>query len=196
MSRWSTITKLATFALGATSGAAVYWYATNNLQEKKTVFNSWTTNYECSPCGKWDKNWDHRDPKSLVKPLKDESKPDAQNLYNEALEAKKPKANRHLILIRHGQYNIDGLTDSNRYLTELGRKQAVFSGERLKELKIPIDEMVRSTMTRAQETGKIIAESFEDDLKIKDCFLLEEGAPIPPEPPVGHWRPEAQVRLV
>jgi serine/threonine-protein phosphatase PGAM5 len=47
-------------------------------------------------------------------------------------------------------------------------------------------------MTRAQETGKIISESLEN-IKMKDEFLLEEGAPIPPEPPVGHWRPEASV---
>ena len=34
-----------------------------------------------------------------------------------------PTASRHLILIRHGQYNLAGSTDSDRYLTDLGREQ-------------------------------------------------------------------------
>lgn len=45
---------------------------------------------------------------------------DEVHKYNEKLEAAKPKAVRHLILIRHGQYNLDGLTDDQRYLTEIG----------------------------------------------------------------------------
>lgn len=48
-------------------------------------------------------------------------------------------------------------------------------------------------MTRAQETAKIIAKHLPSDIEVKDCQLLEEGAPIPPEPPVGHWRPEPKV---
>jgi hypothetical protein len=30
---------------------------------------------------------------------------------------------RHIILIRHGQYNLDGNGDKEKYLTELGREQ-------------------------------------------------------------------------
>lgn len=48
-------------------------------------------------------------------------------------------------------------------------------------------------MTRAQETANIIAKHLDKDIEVKDCQLLEEGAPIPPEPPVGHWRPEPRV---
>lgn len=50
-------------------------------------------------------------------------------------------------------------------------------------------------MTRAQETGKIILNQLEnvDKLKITNCSLIEEGAPIPPEPKVGHWRPQSHV---
>ena len=39
---------------------------------------------------------------------------------------KKPTATRHIILIRHGQYNLKGETDEDRYLTELGLSLAFF----------------------------------------------------------------------
>lgn len=133
-----------------------------------------------------------RDPASLVKPLKSKATPEDENKYNERLEAVKPKAVRHLILIRHGQYNLDGATDAERYLTEMGRKQAACTGERLKLLKIPFDKMIRSTMTRAQETGKIISTHIAN-IPIENCSLIEEGAPIAPQPSIGHWHPEPHV---
>ena len=34
-------------------------------------------------------------------------------------------------MVRHGQYNLDGTQDTERYLTELGRKQAEVTGQRL-----------------------------------------------------------------
>lgn len=43
-----------------------------------------------------------------------------ENKYNEKFEAHKAKATRHLILIRHGQYNLNGISDTERVLTELG----------------------------------------------------------------------------
>lgn len=43
-----------------------------------------------------------------------------ENKYNEMQAAKKSKAVRHLLLIRHGQYNLSGETDSDRVLTDLG----------------------------------------------------------------------------
>lgn len=136
-----------------------------------------------------------RDPASLVKPLKSKATPEDENKYNERLEAVKPTAVRHLILIRHGQYNLDGATDADRFLTEVGRKQAAYTGERLKLLKIPFDVMVRSTMTRAQETGKIIS-THVANLPIENCSLIEEGAPIAPQPPIGHWHPEPHVSIL
>lgn len=84
-------------------------------------------------------------------------------------------------------------TDKQRILTEMGRKQAEFTGNRLKTLNIPWTKMIRSTMSRAQETGKIISMSLPETLAVENCSLLEEGAPIPPEPPIGHWRPEKSV---
>lgn len=73
-----------------------------------------------------------------------------------------------------------------------GRKQAAWTGERLKLLKIPYTELIKSTMTRAQETAKIIEESLPA-LPVENCSLIEEGAPVPPEPSTGHWKPEYYV---
>lgn len=47
-------------------------------------------------------------------------------------------------------------------------------------------------MTRAQETGKIISGKLPA-VPLENCSLIEEGAPIAPEPPIGHWRPEPSV---
>ena len=50
-------------------------------------------------------------------------------------------------------------------------------------------------MTRAQETGKIILGQLDSkpEFEIVNDSLIEEGAPVPPEPQVGHWRPQASV---
>lgn len=60
-----------------------------------------------------------RQPDSLVKPEKSDD-PIKQNEYNEKLKKTRSKASRHIILIRHGQYNLAGLTDVERKLTTLG----------------------------------------------------------------------------
>lgn len=152
------------------------------------VLASWTTNFE--PTTKWDDNWDRRDPSSIVKPSKDpNSEAEKENYKNKVKEAT-PKSSRHLILIRHGQYNTDGTKDVERMLTNLGREQAQLTGLRLKELAHPYTLLVHSNMTRARESCEIIHKHLPD-LPLRVDELLQEGAPIPPEPPVGHWRPEA-----
>lgn len=81
------------------------------------------------------------------------------------------------------------------FFTETGRHQAKLTGDRLKDLKIPIDTVFISTMTRAQETGNIILKCLPEieNLNIQHDSMIEEGAPVPPEPPIGHWRPEPAV---
>jgi len=54
-----------------------------------------------------------------VKPIQINSEND-ENKYNEKYETKKAKAVRHILLIRHGQYHMDGQTDAEKVLTELG----------------------------------------------------------------------------
>lgn len=147
---------------------------------------------------KWDFNWDKREPEFLIKPLKGHfgqelPDPKDEHSYNEKLEKVRAKATRHLILVRHGQYNLSGKTDNEKFLTDLGREQARLTGLRLKELALPYTRLVQSTMTRATETATIISKELPADLKVTSCDFLREGAPIKPDPPVGHWRPDAKV---
>lgn len=66
-----------------------------------------------------------RDPRSLIKPMKFIS-PEKENEYNEKLNKARSKAFRHIILIRHGQYNLLGKTDKERTLTPLGLCRCLF----------------------------------------------------------------------
>lgn len=188
MANFSRYHKIALISIGAVSGGLAYYHVNSGKNERKfSAHNSWTTNF--TPSVKWDSNWDHREPESITRPKRSTSA-EEDNKYNEKLEKAKSKAVRHLFLIRHGQYHIDGVTDKDRTLTDLGRLQADLTGKRLECLNIKWNLLVRSTMTRAQETAEIIAKHLDSKIEVKDCQLIEEGAPIPPEPPVGHWRPE------
>lgn len=159
-----------------------------------TRFGHFTNSPPTSSNYRWDFNWDRREPESLIKPLKGHFNVDLekQNTHNEKLEKAKAIATRHLILVRHGQYNLAGKTDEERFLTELGREQARLTGLRLKELGLPYTRLIQSTMTRATETAQIISKEMPD-LPVSSCNFLREGAPIKPEPPAGAWRPEPQV---
>lgn len=77
------------------------------------------------------------------------------------------------------------ISNHNDYFLKTGKSQAILTGKRLKELNLPYTKLVHSTMCRAIETAKLI-HAFIPDVPTKDCKLLEEGAPIIPEPPVGH----------
>nr|XP_023012786.1 serine/threonine-protein phosphatase PGAM5, mitochondrial isoform X2 [Leptinotarsa decemlineata] len=171
--------------LGAVSGVVTICYL---KKERNTVHAAWTTNYTPSAFAKWDDNWDHRSPHSITKPHKKLSNKE-ENKINEEKELSIPKACRHLILIRHGQYNLNAQKDEDRCLTKLGRLQAEYTGKRLKELNFPYTNIVKSTMCRASETGSIISE-FIPNVPVSNCDLLREGAPVPPEPPIGGWKPE------
>ncbi|GFR13698.1 hypothetical protein TNCT_738291, partial [Trichonephila clavata] len=54
------------------------------------------------------------------------------------------------------------------------REQANLVGQRLKDLNPNYTKLVRSTMTRAQETSDIILKHFPD-LPVEDCDLLRES---------------------
>ena len=89
---------------------------------------------EFPPVATWDFNWDKRQPEAVVKPPP--TVPDGQHLeeYHEKIAKATPSAARVLILVRHGQYNLSGSQDSERYLTELGREQADLTGQRLAQV--------------------------------------------------------------
>ena len=46
--------------------------------------------------------------------------------------------------------------------------------------------LVKSSMTRATETGNII-HSRLPQVPIESCDLIQEGAPCEPDPPIGRW---------
>jgi serine/threonine-protein phosphatase PGAM5 len=119
----------------------------------------------------FDKNWDGRE--SLDK----------------AVYKGQPKVTRHLILIRHGQYDLEKKT-----LTDLGRLQSKLTGERLlKMLTTPIkdyygeivvkfDKIYHSSVIRAKETAQIIEQALKEKLiTLEEDPMLAEGFPCLPQ---------------
>lgn len=106
---------------------------------------------------------------------------------------KTAKATRHVILIRHGQYNLDGSSDKENYLTSLGEDQAMGTGKRLKELGIKFDSITSSDMTRARQTADLIFRTLGQDhlCSVNLDPMLQEGAPALPDPPLSYdqWDP-------
>ena len=88
-------------ALLTGSGAALLFTVTNYRKNKLACSDK--------PITPWDYNWDRRAPAPDAADRTDGEKP------------KKPTASRHLILIRHGQYDLSQKQDELRVLTELGR---------------------------------------------------------------------------
>ena len=193
-----TLRKFSAVALGTGAGMAAYAYQkiVREPANKTVAYASWTnSDRPVDPWAIWDRNWDCREPKALVKPMKNDS-PQEQNRFNAELEKHKVSASRHIILVRHGEYLDEGESDATHRLTERGRLQAKYTGKRLQEMGIQWDKVIASTMTRAKETNDIILKEigYSPD-KVQYCDFLREGAPIPPQPPVGHWRPEKSVCL-
>ena len=62
---------------------------------------------------------DRRDPAALTHPNKNGK--DVNNNEEKSEKKRLPTASRHLLLIRHGQYNMEADNDSGRYLTPLGK---------------------------------------------------------------------------
>ncbi len=64
-----------------------------------------------------------------------------------------------LLFIRHGQpaWSVDGLSQTDPHLTELGRRQADLAAKRLVRDKRPLSELVVSPAARSQETAAPIA---------------------------------------
>lgn len=142
------------------------------------------------PYPAWDFNWDGRGDDGV---------------------AKKGTKTRHVLLIRHGQYDLSSKDDKLRILTPLGRRQADLTGQRLALLArgglhtsteddvdgevapapqaCPITAIYSSDMTRAKETAAIIARWFVNCPQVilhEPDPLLNEALPSPMIPP----RPE------
>jgi hypothetical protein len=100
----------------------------------------------------WDKNWDGRSPT----PSGDEEAD-----RHKMRKLRKEGVTRHIILVRHGQYDETEEDDAKRILTETGRKQSDYTGKRLREMLDGANEkfgpcnikVVRvSNMARAKES--------------------------------------------
>jgi len=86
---------------------------------------------------------------------------------------------------RHGQYDETFKEDEKRNLTELGRKQAHLTGQRLAEMiqgvddkfkPLPVGTIRVSDMTRAKETASIISEHLPGYIRRTEPDpLLNEG---------------------
>ncbi|VDD74347.1 unnamed protein product [Mesocestoides corti] len=125
-----------------------------------------------SPITPWNSNWDNR----------------GNHVSGNGDSSVKSKANRHIILVRHGQYHYCE-DDSDCHLTELGRQQTDLTGQRLKQLNFPYTRIFYSTMTRAVEsTNEII--KYLPGVPATPCDFIREGAPFPPEPSVANWPPD------
>ncbi|XP_029296384.1 serine/threonine-protein phosphatase PGAM5, mitochondrial isoform X2 [Cottoperca gobio] len=168
--------------------AASRWSKFTVLQAAQPA---WTpANHTPAPTGHaWDFNWDKRDPSVLTNGKKKESSTEDPSSEQ---DNGKPKATRNILLIRHSQYNLSGISDKERILTPLGREQAEFTGTRLAELGLKYDVLIHSSMARATETANIISKHLSGvGVELVSCDLLREGAPIEPVPPVTHWKPDA-----
>ncbi|CAI2342639.1 unnamed protein product [Caenorhabditis sp. 36 PRJEB53466] len=137
------------------------------------------------PRGEWNKNWDFRDPMSLIDVRKWESADEEGR--KKLIEANKATAVRNIFLIRHGQYHMNRDVKS---LTPLGREQAELLGKRLATADIKFTNLTMSTMVRATETANIILGHLPADLPRSSSSLIEEGPPYPPIPDHKGWRPQ------
>ncbi|XP_069476114.1 serine/threonine-protein phosphatase PGAM5, mitochondrial isoform X2 [Ambystoma mexicanum] len=155
----------------------------NNWDRVATQTTGSSTNSPVAPV------WGLREPLSLINLQKRNGETGEVELAPE-LNKVKSKASRHIFLIRHSQYNLEGRADTDRTLTLLGREQAEMTGQRLASLGLKYDQIIHSSMTRATETTEIISK-YLPGVKRTSTDLLREGAPIPPDPPISHWKPDA-----
>jgi len=126
----------------------------------------------------WDEDWDGRKMKGTGDEAKD---------LDMKRSIRKKGVTRHIILIRHGQYDEQHKEDEKRILTPLGRKQAELTGQRLAKMLEGFDEKfgpcniktIRvSNMARAKETADIIAQSLPETIhRAEPDANLNEGRP-------------------
>lgn len=166
-------------------------YEGSRFVERSTRRPSWE-NFEVQPAQEWNWNWDkrHYDHYTCTNDHSLQNTSENITKEQEIITRNRPTASRHIILIRHGQYNLEGKTDVERSLTELGTEQAQATGKRIADLNLPLSYVVSSTMTRAKETADIIRGSLPADVQSQaNDSILCEGAPFPPEPR-SSWKPE------
>lgn len=125
----------------------------------------------------WMQNWDGREPPSTG---------DREQDREQMRRIRKQGVTRHIILVRHGQYDETEKEDALRILTPLGREQAAITGQRLAEMlkgaqqdfgPCNITQLRVSNMTRAKETADIIASYLPTVPYNEPDPQLNEGRP-------------------
>ncbi|CAL8128509.1 unnamed protein product [Orchesella dallaii] len=180
-------------AASATVSVVVANYSTTSASTSYS--SSWTPTKPSNvpdTFGKWDYNWDKREPYSLLTKSKStKSECDNDLSISEQLEKHRSKASRHIFLIRHGHFHTAGEIDREQDLTKTGKTQAQLTGKRLKDSGIIFTSFRSSLMRRAMQTAEIMWKELEQDniaIEAHDPLLLE-GYPCSPEPPVGGGGP-------
>ncbi|CAG2247796.1 PGAM5 [Mytilus edulis] len=106
---------------------------------------------------KWDENWDSQE----------------HSRNTRYICKRSPHVRRHIFLVRHGQYKVQGRTDLEQSLTSLGERQADLAGKRLQEYGYTYTRLVSSSMTRAKDTARIIKETINAIQTVKTDLLTE-----------------------
>lgn len=101
---------------------------------------------------------------------------------------------KHLLLIRHGQYDTSGKLDANRTLTPLGEQQAAILAQRLRLIDeadegfyrhFALKEIITSKLARAIQTADFVTDALPNAVTRREADL-NEGRPCLPEPPPSH----------
>jgi len=151
----------------------------------------------------WDYNWDGKmtsdtSLEAFRIGLAKSSKLNNNNNNRKKKNKKRAKKSRHILLVRHGQYDERREEDMYRTLTPLGRRQAIQTGIRLKHIakgsmnfeknkfngQCSVKAIHVSNMVRAKETAELIAQQFQDNKVFvqKPDPLLNEALPAPMVP--------------
>eukprot|EP00658_Telonema_sp_P-2_P039051 TRINITY_DN27918_c0_g1_i1.p1 TRINITY_DN27918_c0_g1~~TRINITY_DN27918_c0_g1_i1.p1 ORF type:complete len:303 (+),score=47.79 TRINITY_DN27918_c0_g1_i1:169-1077(+) len=147
----------------------------------RSVYTDASSPLFAAECG-WDENWDGRADRSEL-----------------------PGPTRHIILIRHGQYN---RSSQERELTPLGIQQALLTGERLAAMCNPTladkllaepDGLSKSPITiacvhssnlpRARQTAELVAKGLPGVSLAPMDPMLAEGCPCIPVPAPVNYDP-------
>jgi serine/threonine-protein phosphatase PGAM5 len=143
----------------------------------------------------WDLNWDGRHPTPL---------PDKEVERKRQRLLRKQGVTRHIVLIRHGQYDERHKEDDKRILTELGRQQAHLTGKRLAEMIAGGDDKATpcnvtflhvSDLARAKETADIIAQYLPTVKRSVPDARLNEGRPAHTIPSGGKVSADSIIKM-
>jgi serine/threonine-protein phosphatase PGAM5 len=145
----------------------------------------------------WDYNWDGKMTSDTSLEAFRNGQANSSN-SNSKKKKKGAKKSRHILLVRHGQYDERREEDIYRILTPLGRRQAIQTGIRLTQIargsmnfeknkfngKFSVKAIHVSNMVRAKETAQLIAQQFQDQKVFvqKPDPLLNEALPAPMVP--------------